>query len=102
MGGAVIVIENDASWTEKLAEAVAEGKTACARPPRRRAPPCSAAPHPCSQVVVDFTATWCGPCRMIGPVFEQLSTKFPSLLFFKVDVDACQVPHTPCRLLAPR
>jgi hypothetical protein len=31
---------------------------------------------------------------MIGPVFEALSTKFPNLLFFKVDVDACQARQT--------
>ncbi len=38
-------------------------------------------------VVVDFTATWCGPCRVIGPVFVELSKKFPQIFFLKVDVD---------------
>ncbi|XP_078180945.1 thioredoxin H2-2-like [Carex rostrata] len=38
-------------------------------------------------LVIDFTATWCGPCRMIGPIFNSLSTKFSQAIFVKVDVD---------------
>ncbi|KAG1052559.1 hypothetical protein G6F43_005318 [Rhizopus delemar] len=38
-------------------------------------------------VVIDFTATWCGPCRMITPILEQLSAKFENVVFVKVDVD---------------
>mmetsp|Transcript_74818 Transcript_74818/g.124770 ORF Transcript_74818/g.124770 Transcript_74818/m.124770 type:complete len:181 (-) Transcript_74818:321-863(-) len=38
-------------------------------------------------VAVDFTASWCGPCKMIGPKFEALAAAEPEVVFIKVDVD---------------
>ena len=39
-------------------------------------------------VCIDFTATWCPPCKMIGPKFEAMEAEFPNVVCVKVDVDA--------------
>ena len=37
--------------------------------------------------VVYFTAAWCGPCKMISPIYDAVSDEYPSVSFLKVDVD---------------
>ncbi|CAI5740962.1 unnamed protein product [Hyaloperonospora brassicae] len=51
-------------------------------------------------VVVDFSATWCGPCRYIGPIFHELSAKYPHTIFLKVDVDELQAVSQSCGVTA--
>ena len=38
-------------------------------------------------MMVDFWASWCGPCRMLGPVIEQLDNQYPDVVVGKVNVD---------------
>mmetsp|Transcript_11318 Transcript_11318/g.38577 ORF Transcript_11318/g.38577 Transcript_11318/m.38577 type:complete len:148 (-) Transcript_11318:1270-1713(-) len=67
-------VESPESFEALLAKAAAEGKT----------------------VIVDFTATWCGPCQRIAPVFASLAEEFESVIFVKCDVDANQEVAAAC------
>ncbi|MCM1190796.1 MAG: thioredoxin [Butyrivibrio sp.] len=37
--------------------------------------------------VVDFSATWCGPCKMLAPIFHELAEEMEGIAFFNADVD---------------
>ncbi|XVE94634.1 hypothetical protein REPUB_Repub02eG0025800 [Reevesia pubescens] len=63
--GQVISVHTVDSWNEQLQLANASKKL----------------------VVVDFTASWCAPCRFITPVLVELAKKLPHVIFLKVDVD---------------
>ncbi|KAJ3693783.1 hypothetical protein LUZ60_009263 [Juncus effusus] len=64
-GGNVHVISSKEHWDQKTAEADKNGKI----------------------VVANFSASWCGPCRVIAPVYADLSEKYPNLMFLTIDVD---------------
>ncbi len=38
-------------------------------------------------VLVDYFATWCGPCKMLSPIVDQLADEHPEVKFCKLDVD---------------
>ncbi|ORY24880.1 PITH domain-domain-containing protein [Naematelia encephala] len=42
---------------------------------------------PSQLLVIDFHATWCGPCHAIAPVYDELATRFTHVKFVKIDVD---------------
>lgn len=40
-----------------------------------------------SLVLLYFTATWCGPCRFLSPLYTNLAAKYKTVCFLKVDID---------------
>lgn len=38
-------------------------------------------------VVVDFFATWCGPCKMLSPIIDEVENEMSDIEFIKIDVD---------------
>ncbi|KAK9734181.1 hypothetical protein RND81_04G120900 [Saponaria officinalis] len=63
--GRVSLIATKEAWEQKLSEASRESKI----------------------VLANFSASWCGPCKMIAPYYCELSEQYPSLTFLTVDVD---------------
>ncbi|KAL4516078.1 hypothetical protein Ndes2526B_g00787 [Nannochloris sp. 'desiccata'] len=77
-GGNVIEIHSKEEWDKQQADASNAAKV----------------------IVVDFSATWCGPCRMISPEFEKLSTEFTGIVFLKIDVDEVEAVAAACGISA--
>ncbi|XP_062003467.1 thioredoxin H9 [Rosa rugosa] len=64
-GGNLHLITTIEKWDQKLAEAKTDGKV----------------------VIANFSATWCGPCKQIAPLYRELSEQYTSLMFLVIDVD---------------
>lgn len=45
-------------------------------------------------IVVDFTASWCPPCKLMSPILSELAKKLPAVIFLKVDVDELKVTES--------
>lgn len=43
------------------------------------------------KMVIDFTATWCGPCKYMDPIIQEFAAKYTKVEFIKIDVDELMV-----------
>ncbi|XP_061956050.1 TPR repeat-containing thioredoxin TDX-like isoform X2 [Populus nigra] len=67
--------------------ALNEGQVIGIHSARELDPKLNAASKTSRLAILYFTATWCGPCRMISPIFTSLAAKYPKVVFLKVDID---------------
>ncbi|XP_060616822.2 thioredoxin-like [Anolis sagrei] len=51
-------------------------------------------------VVIDFSAKWCGPCKMIRPAFHELAVRYEHVLFCIVDIDLAEGVADLCNITA--
>ena len=64
--GTIIVIKDDDDFDEKLKE------------------------NKEKLIILDFGASWCGPCKQLDPIIKEKAKEFPKAVFFKIDVDECE------------
>ncbi|CAL5389015.1 unnamed protein product [Camellia sinensis] len=90
-GGNVHLITTKQSWDEKLSEASRDGKICMNWVEEFRKNAIDASfgeiTYLLRSVVANFSASWCGPCRVIATFYSELSEKYPVLMFLTVDVD---------------
>ncbi|XP_042011961.1 TPR repeat-containing thioredoxin TDX-like [Salvia splendens] len=89
--GCVEVTEDDQEADQlskaKALEALAEGEVILIHSGSDLDEKLDAASKASRLSVLYFTATWCGPCLYVGPVFTSLAAKYPKVVFLKVDID---------------
>lgn len=99
-GGNVHLITTKESWDDKLAEAGRDGKIVIFSSILNSYEVSFVCLMTRSlvlnkQVIANFSATWCGPCKMLATFYVELSEKHPSLMFLLVDVDELCVSSFP-------
>ena len=45
-------------------------------------------------MIVDFNTSWCGPCKNFAPIFEEIASKYPGVVFLSVDAET--INHKDC------